>query len=167
MGPEEAESQVLLRKEEWTIWWRGCDLSFPYNILVSGDHCKIIVDETSAPVLLEDTNTDGIVINQLKVVEKQTYLSLTGRDVICLVYRKNEPEHNVAYLYKSLNEKQGMAHVSFEAKKENIFHITKDISGAGRGDYPQDLPLSQNTQECFKELQPLTSMLVWTKRATC
>lgn len=127
--------------------------------MVTGDHCKIIVDETSAPVSLEDTNTDGIVINKLKVVKKQTYLSLTGGDVVYLVYRKNEPEHNVAYLYESLNEKQGMAHVSFEANKENMFHITKDISGAGRGDYPQVLPLSPSTQACFKEPQPSASML--------
>lgn len=53
------------------------------------------MDETSAPVSLEDINTDGIVISKLKV-KKQTYLSLTGGDVIYLVYRKNEPEHNVA-----------------------------------------------------------------------
>ena len=33
----------------------GCDLSFPGNKLVSGDHCKIIVDEKSGQVSLEDT----------------------------------------------------------------------------------------------------------------
>lgn len=68
------------------MWWRrGCDLSFPGNRLVSGDHCNIIVDETSAPVLLEDINSDGIVINKLEGVKKQTYLSLTSGNVIYLV----------------------------------------------------------------------------------
>lgn len=33
----------------------GCDLSFPGNKLVSGDHCKIVVDEKSGQVSLEDT----------------------------------------------------------------------------------------------------------------
>uniref|UniRef100_A0A2K6SW09 E3 ubiquitin-protein ligase CHFR n=1 Tax=Saimiri boliviensis boliviensis TaxID=39432 RepID=A0A2K6SW09_SAIBB len=90
-----------------------CDLSFPSNKLVSGDHCKIVVDEKSGQVTLEDTSTNGTVINKLKVVKKQTCPLQTG-DVIYLVYRKNEPEHNVAYLYESLNEKQGMTQESFE-----------------------------------------------------
>ncbi|XP_035114186.1 E3 ubiquitin-protein ligase CHFR isoform X6 [Callithrix jacchus] len=59
-----------------------------------------------------ETSTNGTVINKLKVVKKQTCPLRTG-DVIYLVYRKNEPEHNVAYLYESLNEKQGMTQESF------------------------------------------------------
>ncbi|XP_064235588.1 E3 ubiquitin-protein ligase CHFR isoform X4 [Aotus nancymaae] len=114
LGAEEGEPHVLLRKPEWTIGRRrGCDLSFPSNKLVSGDHCKIVVDEKSGQVTLEDTSTNGTVINKLKVVKKQTCPLQTG-DVIYLVYRKNEPEHNVAFLYESLNEKQGMTQESFE-----------------------------------------------------
>ncbi|XP_055213743.1 E3 ubiquitin-protein ligase CHFR isoform X25 [Gorilla gorilla gorilla] len=113
LGAEEGEPHVLLRKREWTIGRRrGCDLSFPSNKLVSGDHCRIVVDEKSGQVTLEDTSTSGTVINKLKVVKKQTCPLQTG-DVIYLVYRKNEPEHNVAYLYESLNEKQGMTQESF------------------------------------------------------
>ncbi|XP_054952411.1 E3 ubiquitin-protein ligase CHFR isoform X13 [Pan paniscus] len=59
-----------------------------------------------------ETSTSGTVINKLKVVKKQTCPLQTG-DVIYLVYRKNEPEHNVAYLYESLSEKQGMTQESF------------------------------------------------------
>ena len=33
----------------------GCDLSFPSNKLVSGDHCKLTVDKKSGQVTLEDT----------------------------------------------------------------------------------------------------------------
>ncbi|XP_054952415.1 E3 ubiquitin-protein ligase CHFR isoform X20 [Pan paniscus] len=113
LGAEESEPHVLLRKREWTIGRRrGCDLSFPSNKLVSGDHCRIVVDEKSGQVTLEDTSTSGTVINKLKVVKKQTCPLQTG-DVIYLVYRKNEPEHNVAYLYESLSEKQGMTQESF------------------------------------------------------
>nr|XP_005891266.1 PREDICTED: E3 ubiquitin-protein ligase CHFR isoform X3 [Bos mutus] len=94
LGAEEGEPHVLLRKREWTIGRRrGCDLSFPGNKLVSGDHCKITVDEKSGQVSLEDTSANGTVINKLKVVKKQTCPLQTG-DVIYLVYRKNEPEHS-------------------------------------------------------------------------
>ncbi|XP_016058639.1 PREDICTED: E3 ubiquitin-protein ligase CHFR-like isoform X2 [Miniopterus natalensis] len=152
----------LEQEETWKINeilnhnFSGCDLSFPGNKLVSGDHCKIIVDEKSGQVSLEDTSTNGTVINKLKVVKKQTCPLQTG-DVIYLVYRKNEPEHNVAYLYESLREKQGVAQDSFEANKENVFHVTKDTSGAGRGDEPQVLPSSPTTQAFFEEPQPSTS----------
>ncbi|XP_059264106.1 E3 ubiquitin-protein ligase CHFR isoform X2 [Mustela nigripes] len=157
LGAADGEPHVLLRKREWTIGRRrGCDLSFPGNKLVSGDHCKIIVDEKSGQVSLEDTSTNGTVINKLKVVKKQTCPLQTG-DVIYLVYRKNEPEHNVAYLYESLSEKQGVTQDSFEANKENVFHVTKDTSGAGQGDDPQVLPSSPTTQACFEEPQPSTS----------
>nr|XP_021531567.1 E3 ubiquitin-protein ligase CHFR isoform X5 [Aotus nancymaae] len=158
LGAEEGEPHVLLRKPEWTIGRRrGCDLSFPSNKLVSGDHCKIVVDEKSGQVTLEDTSTNGTVINKLKVVKKQTCPLQTG-DVIYLVYRKNEPEHNVAFLYESLNEKQGMTQESFEANKENVFHGTKDTSGAGRGADPQVPPASPAAaQVCFEEPQPSTS----------
>nr|XP_017536184.2 E3 ubiquitin-protein ligase CHFR isoform X1 [Manis javanica] len=157
LGADEGEPHVLLRKREWTIGRRrGCDLSFPSNKLVSGDHCKIIVDEKSGQVSLEDTSTNGTVINKLKVVKKQTCPLQTG-DVIYLVYRKNEPEHNVAYLYESLNEERGITQNSLEADKENVFHMTKDTSGVGRGDNPQFLPSLPATQVCFEEPQPSTS----------
>ncbi|XP_011369658.1 E3 ubiquitin-protein ligase CHFR isoform X2 [Pteropus vampyrus] len=157
LGAEEGEPQVLLRKPECTIGRRrGCDLSFPSNKLVSGDHCKIIVDEKSGQVSLEDTSTNGTVINKLKLVKKQTCPLETG-DVIYVVYRRNEPEHNVAYLYESLHEKQSMTPDPFEANKENVFHVTKDTSGAGRSDDPQVLPPAPTSQACFEEPQPSTS----------
>ncbi|KAM9622530.1 E3 ubiquitin-protein ligase CHFR isoform 1-T2 [Trichechus inunguis] len=157
LGAEEGESHILLWKREWTIGRRrGCDLSFPGNKLVSGDHCKIIVDEKSGQVSLQDTSTNGTVINKLKIVKKQTCPLQTG-DVIYVVYRKNEPEHNVAYLYESLKEKQGVTQESFEANKENVIHVTKDTSGAGSGGDAQALPPPPATPTCFEEPQPSTS----------
>ncbi|ELW66963.1 E3 ubiquitin-protein ligase CHFR [Tupaia chinensis] len=157
LGADDGEPHVVLWKREWTIGRRrGCDLSFPSNKLVSGDHCKIVVDEKSGQVMLEDTSTNGTVINKVKVVRKQTCPLHTG-DVIYLVYRKNEPEHNVAYLYESLNEKQGMARESCAVNQENTLHMTKDTSGTGRGADPQVPPSSSTTQACFEEPQPSTS----------
>ncbi|KAG8515046.1 LOW QUALITY PROTEIN: E3 ubiquitin-protein ligase CHFR, partial [Galemys pyrenaicus] len=155
LGAEEGEPQVLLSKREWTIGRRrGCDLSFPSNKLVSGDHCKIIVDEKSGQVSLEDTSTNGTVINKLKVVKRQTCPLQTG-DVIYVVYRKNEPEHNVAYLYESLSEEQGTTQDPSGTNEDNVLHVTKGTSEAGQGD--QALPPSPATQACFEEPQPSTS----------
>ncbi|XP_021547943.1 E3 ubiquitin-protein ligase CHFR isoform X5 [Neomonachus schauinslandi] len=142
LGAGEGEPHVLLRRREWTIGRRrGCDLSFPGNKLVSGDHCKIIVDEKSGQVSLEDTSTNGTVINKLKVVKKQTCPLQTG-DVIYLVYRKNEPEHNVAYLYESLNEKQGITQDSFGSRDAGI--SPKECGPSVAGDeiptFPSALP---------------------------
>ena len=49
------------------------------------------------------------------------------------------------------------AFVLIEANKENMFHVTKDTSGAGQGDEPQVLLPSPTTQVCFEEPQPSTS----------
>uniref|UniRef100_A0A8C2Q8N7 E3 ubiquitin-protein ligase CHFR n=1 Tax=Cyprinus carpio TaxID=7962 RepID=A0A8C2Q8N7_CYPCA len=70
-----------------------CDLSFPANKLVSGNHCKITQDQNSGKVWLEDMSTNGTVVNMSKVVKKQMHLLQNG-DIIHFVYRKNEPEHS-------------------------------------------------------------------------
>ncbi|NXS06776.1 CHFR ligase, partial [Neodrepanis coruscans] len=158
LGAGEAEPHVLLLKREWTIGRKkGCDLSFPGNKLVSGDHCKIIVDEESGQVSLEDTSTNGTVINKLKVVKKQTYPLQTG-DVIYVVYRKNEPENNVAYLYESLNTKHDATQEPVEVNVENQCHVTKDTSSTGRSNDETQITSSlSTTQSCYEEPQPSTS----------
>ncbi|XP_066510581.1 E3 ubiquitin-protein ligase CHFR-like isoform X2 [Hoplias malabaricus] len=90
----QSELTLLLTNRECTVGRRkGCDLSFPANKLVSGDHCKITQDQTSGQVWLEDMSTNGTVINMSKLVKKQSHLLQNG-DVIYFVYRKSEPEQN-------------------------------------------------------------------------
>ncbi|KFZ50333.1 E3 ubiquitin-protein ligase CHFR, partial [Podiceps cristatus] len=158
LGADETEPHVLLLKREWTIGRKkGCDLSFPGNKLVSGDHCKIRVDEESGQVSLEDTSTNGTVINKLKVVKKQTYPLQTG-DVIYVVYRKNEPENNVAYLYESLNTKHDATQERVEVNVENQCHVTKDTSSTERSNDETQITSSPSaTQSCYEEPQPSTS----------
>ncbi|XP_036777836.2 E3 ubiquitin-protein ligase CHFR isoform X4 [Manis pentadactyla] len=145
LGADEGEPHVLLRKREWTIGRRrGCDLSFPSNKLVSGDHCKIIVDEKSGQVSLEDTSTNGTVINKLTVVKKQTCPLQTG-DVIYLVYRKNEPEHNVAYLYESLNEERGITQDSLGSR--GVCVSPKRCGSSEARDDLSDFPLALPDRE--------------------
>uniref|UniRef100_A0AAY4C0S1 E3 ubiquitin-protein ligase CHFR n=1 Tax=Denticeps clupeoides TaxID=299321 RepID=A0AAY4C0S1_9TELE len=95
-------AEVLLVNRECTVGRRkGCDLSFPCNKLVSGDHCRIVQDELSGEVWLEDMSTNGTVINMSKLVKKQKHFLQNG-DVIYFVYRKNEPEQNIAYVFQSM-----------------------------------------------------------------
>ncbi|KAI1901068.1 hypothetical protein AGOR_G00056330 [Albula goreensis] len=111
-----SESEILLVNRECTVGRRkGCDLSFPANKLVSGDHCKIVQDEVSGEVWLEDMSTNGTVINMSKLVKKQIHPLRSG-DVIYFVYRKNEPEQNIAYVYQSIpQEPTGLPSVAAEA----------------------------------------------------
>ncbi|XP_054466538.1 E3 ubiquitin-protein ligase CHFR [Anoplopoma fimbria] len=98
----ESSETVLLFNRECTVGRKkGCYLSFPANKLVSGEHCKIVQDESSGLVWLEDTSTNGTVINMSKLVKKQTHMLQNG-DVIYFVYRKSEPEQNIAYVYHSI-----------------------------------------------------------------
>uniref|UniRef100_A0A8C8K6R1 E3 ubiquitin-protein ligase CHFR n=1 Tax=Oncorhynchus tshawytscha TaxID=74940 RepID=A0A8C8K6R1_ONCTS len=95
---KETEPNELVFYAAPTIWYKRreecCDLSFPANKLVSGDHCKIVQDKSSGLVWLEDTSTNGTVINMSKLVKKQIHMLQNG-DVIYFVYRKNEPECSV------------------------------------------------------------------------
>ncbi|XP_029426945.1 E3 ubiquitin-protein ligase CHFR [Rhinatrema bivittatum] len=150
-----AEPELLLRKRECTIGRRkGCDLSLPGNKLVSGDHCTITVDEDSGQVSLEDTSTNGTVINKLKVVKRQMCPLQTG-DVIYIVYRKNEPEQNVAYLYNTLLMDQAALEEPVEADADSSCHVTKDASDTEGADISQ-VSLSLPPPS-YEEAQPSTS----------
>ncbi|XP_069612195.1 E3 ubiquitin-protein ligase CHFR [Ranitomeya imitator] len=140
---EFAAAELFLCKKEWTIGRKkGCDLSFPGNKLVSGEHCKITVDEVSGVVSLEDTSTNGTVINQQKVVKKQSY-TLNNGDIIYVVYRKNEPEQNVAFLYRSLNLAQD--------------NMQEPADTSSEADATQQLSPFQDTLLTSEEPQPSTS----------
>lgn len=159
LGAGDAEPHVFLLKKEWTIGRKkGCDLSFPGNKLVSGDHCKITVDEESGQALLEDTSTNGTIINKQKVVKKQI-CPLKNGDVIYVVYRKNEPENNVAYLYESVNPKQDAANEPEEAIDESGCHVTEDTSNTRPSDdgTSEELTPPPATQPRYDEPQPSTS----------
>ncbi|XP_078141366.1 E3 ubiquitin-protein ligase CHFR isoform X1 [Centroberyx gerrardi] len=125
-------TEVLLVNRECTVGRRkGCDLSFPANKLVSGEHCKIVQDESSGLVWLEDMSTNGTVINMSKLVKKQIHMLQNG-DVIYFVYRKNEPEQNVAYVYHSIKPERAVSEDSCDMER----------SAYSPAFPPSDLPLS-------------------------
>nr|XP_061804424.1 E3 ubiquitin-protein ligase CHFR-like [Nerophis lumbriciformis] len=100
------ETGLLLFKRECTIGRKkGCDLVFPANKKISANHCKIVQDENSGQVWLEDTSTNGTVINMSKLVKKQTHMLQNG-DVLYFVYGKNQPEKNIAYVFHVIQTEQ-------------------------------------------------------------
>ncbi|KAM9744301.1 E3 ubiquitin-protein ligase CHFR isoform 1-T1 [Menidia menidia] len=109
----DSSETVLLFSRECTVGRKkGCYLSFPANKLVSGEHCKIVKDESSGLVWLEDMSTNGTVINMSKVVRRQTHMLQNG-DVIYFVYRKSEPEQNIAYVFHSIKMEQAASQDSY------------------------------------------------------
>ncbi|XP_059405280.1 E3 ubiquitin-protein ligase CHFR-like [Carassius carassius] len=56
-------------------------------------------------ICLFPSSTNGTVINMSKVVKTQTHLLQNG-DVIHFVYRKNEPEENIAYVYHAIGPQE-------------------------------------------------------------
>ncbi|KAI9534362.1 hypothetical protein NQZ68_014773 [Dissostichus eleginoides] len=111
---------VLLFNRECTVGRKkGCYLSFPANKLVSGEHCKIVQDERSGQAWLEDMSTNGTVINMSKLVKKQTHMLQNG-DVIYFVYRKSEPEQNIAYVYHSIKTEEAISHYSYDVERSAL-----------------------------------------------
>ncbi|KAM9391518.1 LOW QUALITY PROTEIN: E3 ubiquitin-protein ligase CHFR [Pholidichthys leucotaenia] len=113
----ESSETVLLFERECTVGRKkGCYLSFPASKLVSGEHCKIVKDENSGLVWLEDTSTNGTVINMSKLVKKQTHMLQHG-DVIYFVYRKHEPEQNIAYVYHAIKTEPALSQHGYSAER--------------------------------------------------
>ncbi|XP_022048509.1 E3 ubiquitin-protein ligase CHFR [Acanthochromis polyacanthus] len=113
----DSSETIMLFSRECTVGRKkGCYLSFPASKLVSGEHCKIVKDESSGLVWLEDMSTNGTVINMSKLVKKQTHMLQSG-DVIYFVYRKSEPEQNIAYVYHSIKPEQAASPHSFDTER--------------------------------------------------
>ncbi|XP_033828918.1 E3 ubiquitin-protein ligase CHFR [Periophthalmus magnuspinnatus] len=154
----DTSDEVLLMNRENTVGRkRGCDLSFPTNKLVSGEHCKIALDESSGLVWLEDTSTNGTVINMSKLVRKQTHVLQHG-DIIHFVYRKSEPQENVAYVFHFINSEQEDSHNAFDLSASVPSDMTLSVSPVLLTKPPQGL-----TQE---EPLPSTSASHYCIRST-
>ncbi|KAJ3603827.1 hypothetical protein NHX12_028568 [Muraenolepis orangiensis] len=117
-----------------------CDLSFPANKMVSGEHCKIVQDESSGMVWLEDMSTNGTMINMSKLVKKQIHMLQSG-DVIHFVYRKTEPQQNIAYVYHSITPELGVSQDACGAVSRGG-QVTAGVSRTRVASLPSDLSLS-------------------------
>ncbi|XP_077417455.1 E3 ubiquitin-protein ligase CHFR [Vanacampus margaritifer] len=159
---DSSETEVLLFNRECTIGRKkGCDLAFPANKLVSGEHCKIVQDENSGQVWLEDMSTNGTVINMAKLVKRQTHMLQNG-DVIYFVYKKHEPEQNIAYVYHAISTEQAalQGHHTHSPSAIASSEMTLSVEPVMLTKAPRDLnqeepqPSTSTSHLCFQ--QPLT-----------
>ncbi|TNM90046.1 E3 ubiquitin-protein ligase CHFR isoform X1 [Takifugu flavidus] len=157
----DSSETILLFNRECTVGRKlGCYLSFPANKLVSGEHCKIVQDASSGLVWLEDMSTNGTVINMSKLVKKQTHMLQNG-DVIYFVYRKSEPEQNIAYVYHSIRTEQPLSQDSYEdtqrsdcclasvSPSEMLLSVEPVMLTKAPSDLSQDDPQPSTSSSCF------------------
>ncbi|KAJ8312086.1 hypothetical protein KUTeg_009459 [Tegillarca granosa] len=99
-------SPIPLVKEKYTIG-RGvdCDVSLSENKLVSTRHCYIEKDE-DGKIWLNDTSTNGTLLNLNTKLSKGDKRELQHGDEFYIVYKKNDAEKNVGYMYQDLQELQ-------------------------------------------------------------
>ncbi|XP_060073943.1 E3 ubiquitin-protein ligase CHFR-like isoform X2 [Ylistrum balloti] len=84
---------------------KDCDISLTSNKLVSGRHCHIERD-AEGRVWLCDTSTNGTLLNTSEKITKGNRKELTHGDEFFVVYKKDEEDINVGYMYQNLEELQ-------------------------------------------------------------
>ncbi|XP_067686122.1 E3 ubiquitin-protein ligase CHFR-like [Haliotis asinina] len=95
---------IELGKEKFTIGRaEGNDIHLAGNKLVSGLHCYIEKD-ASGKVWLYDSSTNGTLLNMTNKLTKGECRQLQHGDEFHVVYKKNNEELNIGYLYQDLLE---------------------------------------------------------------
>lgn len=84
---------------------RDCDISLSNNKLVSGRHCHIEKD-AEGKVWLCDTSTNGTLLNVTVKITKGNKRELNHGDEFFVVYKRDEDDFNVGYMYQNLEELQ-------------------------------------------------------------
>ncbi|XP_077996064.1 E3 ubiquitin-protein ligase CHFR-like [Glandiceps talaboti] len=121
---------VLITNDEFTIGRaKACDLSIDDNKMVSGKHCKVIRDRDSKKVWLEDSSTNGTIINMKTKVSKGQRVEIHHGDELHIVFRKDQEESNVAFLF------QDMAILENEMSEETLEYSDIEKSGDETQEY--------------------------------
>ncbi|CAH1232422.1 CHFR [Branchiostoma lanceolatum] len=116
---------VSINKDRFTIGRRAGDMTFPENKLVSSSHCSLIREPTTGKVFLQDTSTNGTMINNTKVGKGQKW-ELNHGDEIHIVFKKNNTEQNIAYLFQDLARLK-------EEENASLLDITQDYGSDTEG----------------------------------
>ncbi|XP_053376262.1 E3 ubiquitin-protein ligase CHFR-like [Mercenaria mercenaria] len=80
-----------------------CDLSLSDNKLVSGHHCHIQRDK-DGKITLNDTSTNGTLLNMQYRLTKGKSKELQHGDEFYIVYKKNNEELNVGFMFQDTEE---------------------------------------------------------------
>ncbi|XP_060591695.1 E3 ubiquitin-protein ligase CHFR-like [Ruditapes philippinarum] len=97
---------ILLTSDKYSIGRANdCDLSLSENKLVSGHHCHIS-REKDGKITLTDTSTNGTLLNMTYKVTKGKTKELQHGDEFYIVFKKDNEELNVGYIFQDLSELQ-------------------------------------------------------------
>ncbi|XP_052270355.1 E3 ubiquitin-protein ligase CHFR-like isoform X2 [Dreissena polymorpha] len=80
------------------------DISLSENKLVSGHHCYLMRDEASGVVTLHDSSTNGTLLNMTYKLTKGKSKELQHGDEFYVVYKKENEEFNVGFVYQDCAE---------------------------------------------------------------
>lgn len=80
-----------------------CDLSFPANKLMSGHHCYLERGK-DGKVMLHDTSTNGTLLNMTYKLTKGKSKELQHGDEFYIVYKKDNEELNVGFMFQDTEE---------------------------------------------------------------
>ncbi|XP_074641181.1 E3 ubiquitin-protein ligase CHFR-like isoform X2 [Tubulanus polymorphus] len=90
---------VLIKENKFTIGRAaGCDLCLGSNKLVSSKHCYI--EASDDKYLIVDTSTNGTLLNLKTRVTKGKRHELKHGDEIHVVYKKDQEDLNIGYLFQ-------------------------------------------------------------------
>ncbi|KAI8507189.1 hypothetical protein Bbelb_145690 [Branchiostoma belcheri] len=117
---------VSINKDKFTIGRRAGDMTFPENKLVSSSHCSLFREPATGKVFLQDTSTNGTMINNTKVGKGQKW-ELNHGDEIHIVFKKNNTEQNIAYLF------QDLAKLKEEEQDESLLDVTQEYGSDTEG----------------------------------
>ncbi|KAL5016431.1 hypothetical protein ScPMuIL_006020 [Solemya velum] len=97
---------IAIVKDKITIGRaKECDISLDENKLVSSKHCFVERDR-HGKVWLTDTSTNGTLLNLSSRVSKGNKKELHHGDEFYIVYKKNDTELNIGYMYQDMEELQ-------------------------------------------------------------
>ncbi|XP_046574119.1 E3 ubiquitin-protein ligase CHFR-like [Haliotis rubra] len=119
---------IELDKEKFTIGRaEGNDIFLAGNKLVSGVHCYIEKD-ASGKVWLYDSSTNGTLLNMTHKLTKGECRQLQHGDEFHVVYKKNNEELNIGYLYQDLQELAREEQEELEGTEEYHHHPNPDAT---------------------------------------
>ncbi|XP_071848871.1 E3 ubiquitin-protein ligase CHFR-like [Apostichopus japonicus] len=110
----------------------GCNYRIP-NKLISGQHCCVIYDEEKGCFAIEDTSTNGMLLNKTVRTTKGQKLPIKNGDEVFLVYRKKDASRTDAISFQFEEVPQEVSEIdlddtlSSEATQEYAFDEAGDV----------------------------------------
>ncbi|XP_062619679.1 E3 ubiquitin-protein ligase CHFR-like [Saccostrea cucullata] len=148
---------IPLSKDRLTIGRApDCDIPFAGNKLVSGHHCCIERD-VDGQVWLKDSSTNGTLLNLKCKVTKGNRKELNHGDEFYIVYKKDNTELNIGYIYQNMAEleKEQSLEETQEYSTDDVLEATLADDDINEVESTDDSPKSRKrTKEPPSPMEP-------------